>query len=284
MISFIRHITLAQSNTMEVVTVATHSEGYLEALKSGCDKINLPITFLGWGEKWKGFGWRIKLLREHIEHMKPETIVICIDAFDVVPTALDLNEIMNRYKSFKKPIVFGVDGQSTNWLHQWGHDRIFGVHRGVTLNGGTYIGTVKSLQTLFNIWMSVPIANETDDQKVLNEMFKTHDQWFYDNVAIDKRGLLFYNNLCGVSDKNQIRIDLRHPEHSHTPSFVHGAGNCNMDDMVEILELPPPKKRERFQYLWNALWIYAPMMWMEIGFIVLILLFVMLGFAIRKLI
>jgi hypothetical protein len=41
--------------------------------------------------------------------------------------------------------------------------------------------------------------------------------------------------------------------------FVHGAGNCNMDAMVETLDLPPGRRRDRIQFLWTALKMYIPM-------------------------
>ena len=234
---------------MQVVTVATHSDGYLDALRAGCERIQLPIHFLGMGEDWLGFGWRIKKLKEYVDSLPSETIVITRSAED----------LKNKYLQFKKPIVFGVDGDADNPIHQWGHDVIFGKHRGVTLNGGTYMGRADKLRTLFSIWMSGEIKDEADDQKILNKAFKVHDAWFHENVALDRDGLIFYNNLCGLMDTNAIGRSMCVPGFSHSPMFVHGAGNCNMDDMVETLDLPPGRKRDRVQFLWKALEMYVPM-------------------------
>jgi hypothetical protein len=244
---------------MQVITVATHSDGYLNALRTGCERIDLPIQFLGMGEEWLGFGWRIKKLRDSVETLPSDTIVICVDAFDVVPLAKSIDDLKHAYLQFKKPIVFGVDGLADNPIHQWAHDCIFGVHRGVTLNGGTYMGRADKLRTLFSIWMSGDINNEADDQKMLNSKFKLHDAWFHENVALDRDGRIFYNNLCGLTDKNAIGRSMCVPDFDHRPLFVHGAGNCNMDAMVETLDLPPGRKRDRVQFLWSALKMYVPM-------------------------
>jgi hypothetical protein len=244
---------------MQVVTVATHSDGYLDALRTGCERMQLPIHFLGMGEDWLGFGWRIKKLKEHIDGLPAETIVICVDAFDVVPITRSAEDLKSKYLQFKKPIVFGVDGEADNPIHQWGHDVIFGTHRGVTLNGGTYMGRADKLRTLFTIWMSGEIKDEVDDQKILNKAFRVHDAWFHENVGLDRDGLIFYNNLCGLMDKNAIGRSLYVPGFSHSPMFVHGAGNCNMDEMVETLDLPPGRKRDRILFLWKALGMYVPM-------------------------
>jgi len=244
---------------MQVVTVATHRDGYLDALRVGCERIQLPIQFLGMGEEWMGFGWRIKKLRDFLETLSSDTIVICVDAFDVVPLAKSVEDLKTAYAHFKKPIVFGVDGQASNPVHQWGHDVIFGTHRGVTLNGGTYMGRADKLRTLFSIWMSGEIKDEADDQKILNKVFRVHDAWFHENVALDRDGVIFYNNLCGLMDTNAIGRSLTVPGFAHTPMFVHGAGNCNMDDMVETVDLPPGRRRDRIQFLWKALEMYIPM-------------------------
>jgi hypothetical protein len=57
---------------MKLVTVATHNDKYFPALQESCDRLGYNLVILGWGEKWQGFAWRFKLVRDYLETQPPE--------------------------------------------------------------------------------------------------------------------------------------------------------------------------------------------------------------------
>ena len=46
----------------KIVTVATHDDGYLSALKILCKRNNISLYILGYNEKWQGWDWRTQIL------------------------------------------------------------------------------------------------------------------------------------------------------------------------------------------------------------------------------
>jgi hypothetical protein len=77
---------------MKIITVATHSQAYFPALKDSARRYNVDLIVLGWGEKWLGFGWKLRMIRDYLKSLSGDEIVMVIDAFDTLITS-DVNEI-----------------------------------------------------------------------------------------------------------------------------------------------------------------------------------------------
>ncbi|MCB8977579.1 MAG: hypothetical protein H6657_09180 [Ardenticatenaceae bacterium] len=89
--AFIHYITLSsllrtflRNQKMQVITVATHSQGYFPLLADTCRNNNIELVVLGWGERWKGFGWKLGLLKKHFESVSSNEIVLVLDGFDTI--------------------------------------------------------------------------------------------------------------------------------------------------------------------------------------------------------
>ena len=54
---------------INIVTVANKIDGYLEIYKKVV-KNNIKFDILGFGSKWKGFVYRIKLIKDYLQHFK----------------------------------------------------------------------------------------------------------------------------------------------------------------------------------------------------------------------
>ncbi len=85
-----------RQDSIYVVTVATKSDGYYEILKQSCIRNGCKLITLGFGEKWGGFVWKYKKLREFINTIKLDDIVVFVDHIDI---------FMERYKKFDKSII-----------------------------------------------------------------------------------------------------------------------------------------------------------------------------------
>ena len=71
---------------LHIVTVATESKYYFPYLVESCRKYGKELEVLGYGEKWKGFNWRFKLMIEYLKNLNPSHIVCFIDGYDVICT------------------------------------------------------------------------------------------------------------------------------------------------------------------------------------------------------
>ncbi len=93
-----------RQDSIYVVTVANKSDGYYEILKQSCIRNGCELITLGFGEKWEGFVWKYKKLREFINTIKLDDIVVFVDGFDVIMVD-HIDIFMERYKKFDKSII-----------------------------------------------------------------------------------------------------------------------------------------------------------------------------------
>ena len=90
---------------MNIITVATHDEAYLNAYKKSCKNNNLDLKILGWDKRWEGLVWKFNLMKEYIKDLPDNKIVIFTDAYDVL--CIESHNII--LAKFNKPIVFGIN-------------------------------------------------------------------------------------------------------------------------------------------------------------------------------
>ena len=70
---------------MKVITVATDKIGYYYSLQETTTKLGYEWITLGYGLKWKGFGWRLKLIINYLKTLEDvNEIVMIVDAYDVI--------------------------------------------------------------------------------------------------------------------------------------------------------------------------------------------------------
>lgn len=72
---------------VQILSVATNLEhiGAQNLIKSA-NYHNETVQFIGVGETWGGWRWRMEKYRDAIRKLSSETIVVCIDAYDVLIT------------------------------------------------------------------------------------------------------------------------------------------------------------------------------------------------------
>ena len=95
--------SVTDAYTMPVITVATHEEGYLAALKHSCKRFGYDLSVLGWKQPWRGFRWRMNLVLNALRHLRPEDVVMFVDAFDVVMTG-PATEARDTFLSLQVPM------------------------------------------------------------------------------------------------------------------------------------------------------------------------------------
>lgn len=199
-------------------TIATHKTPELERLINSFKKSNIPLVILGFGCKWQGFGNKLLWFKEHLEKYGDNNhIALFVDAYDVVCVGQE-QEIIKKFVSFKKPIVFsgekGCHPEASLAKH---FDYINSPFK--YPNSGTYIGYSKNILGMLK---KIAVKPHEDDQ-----LFAT--KYIIKNpllCAIDKKCQIFltlYNvDKSELSIEKKLRVFVR--KFKTRPCVIHGNG------------------------------------------------------------
>jgi hypothetical protein len=250
------------SNNLNVLTVATDSEGYFPVLKRQMDSNEINYKVLGYGEKWKGWIWRTnKMIRHLKKNYLPDDIIMIIDAYDVLFCG-DKESIMKKYRSFNTDVVFGVelnDSQEFSFPISYISfpliELYFGANGYYMLNGGSYMGTVQSIiKILEKIRDYSKETGITDDQYALNNIS-------LDDIdhKLDKKAEIFWIwHPNGTYELANFMIMHRYPDMGHNlnienerviftngvkPEIIHGIGHRDMSIILGPDNDFKPKRR-----------------------------------------
>jgi hypothetical protein len=251
---------------MKICTVVTHDDYYYRSMVNSCEKLGLQLKLLGWGEKWKDFYWRFNLMKEYLQSLDPNEIVVFIDAFDVIPL-LPEKDILERFLSFNSPIVISSEEKFSNIVLDFGYKDIFSKFKDGYCNCGSYMGYVKYLLKMYDV-MDQYRNNCGDDQVVMSR--SANDPFILKNVSLDKNNnifltlrtneKIFYRGIMDIDNKYYTYINGIMRWKINKPAFVHGPGSVNLDHFVIDNNLTKPIREpkgsdvyKRFnQYLGNT--------------------------------
>ena len=83
---------------VHLVTVATHSEGYLPVLEQQVKEKKMELKKLGWGKKYTGHSMKDMEMMNFLENeANPEDLIIFVDGFDSMLLS-DEQEIVQKYR------------------------------------------------------------------------------------------------------------------------------------------------------------------------------------------
>jgi len=245
---------------IKLVIYATHSDGYFDLLIENATKLGYHIEILGWQEKWLGFYKRTLDLYNYLSTQNDNDIILCIDGFDSLILD-DSKTLFNKYKSFHSPIVWGIEKNDII------KPLVFKSKYKYTLNGGSFIGTVKYLNIIFKeIINKFGTTNfKQDDQKIINYM-NNHNDVFKKYVQVDIDSKLFANitfDSLIYTILNYFNISIDQSHYSHVidlendiildkftkiqPSIISGPGNVNISHMVQYITKCDVPKRKGYQ-------------------------------------
>ena len=219
-----------------IVTVATHDYGYLKYLKYSCKKYNYDLIVLGYGEKWKGFNWRYKLVLNFLNSLNNNDIVCFVDGFDVI-CSRNLNELPNVFNNLKNKynckIIISEQKFAYN-THSFFHMIYFGYCNNKSINAGTYIGYVYDIkEILIEIYNLNPYDN-SDDQILLTKYCKYNQH----NLYIDSNNEIFLTLENTYKEIDNLLIF--HKDYviynNNAPFFIHGPGETYLDNIIIKLD------------------------------------------------
>jgi len=211
---------------LHIVTVATESKYYFPYLIESCKKNNTELTVLGFGEKWKGFNWRLKLMRSYLLKLPLDDIVCFVDGYDVICTR-NLMEMIPVFKQLKLKnnckIIVGYDNVKNPIVKFIVRSYFKNI-----INAGTYIGVNKDILEMLDSIYKIDSNDISDDQKLLNKYYNMNNC----NIYIDIYGELFgtiisglpLNNIEKYYTVNDNNVNIKNT--NIYPFFIH-APNAN---------------------------------------------------------
>jgi hypothetical protein len=221
-----------------IITVATNSDLYFPYLVDSCKKNGIPLTVLGYGEKWTGFTFRFDKMIQYLKKLDPNDVVCFIDGYDVI-CVRDLNEMTDVFLQLKKKnnckIVVAENKIIINNLFNIYNfikvKIIFDKCKNKLLNAGTYIGHVKDiLHILEQIYTG---DNTLDDQKILVQYCKSNPN----DIYIDFNNELFLT-IDRPFDSVHQYLTVKNNKIYHKnnrPFFIHGNGNTYLDSTLDLV-------------------------------------------------
>lgn len=230
-------------NNLHIVTVATHSQYYFPYLVESCKRNGKELTVLGYGEKWKGFNWRFKLVLDYLNKLNGNDIVCFVDGYDVICTR-NLNKLSDNFLKLKNKynckIVVGehklIVNNRLKYVFNLLLNYYFGKCKNRLLNAGTYIGQVNDmLEILDKIYKLYPI-NNADDQRLLTKYCKLNPN----NIYIDTENELFLTLELSYQEIDQ-HLDFKDNKvyyQNNAPFFIHGVGRTYLDNIIIKMNYP----------------------------------------------
>ena len=195
------------------------------ARKYGIDIVNVGtnIEWEGTDMSALGGGMKINLMKDYVEHLHDDDIVLFTDGYDTF-YADDLETITERFLEFDKEIVFS--GELYCYPHaQLANEFPNAITRFKYINSGTYIGRVKELKKLYN---HEKIEHWDDDQLYVHKCFLYGDF----DIAIDYECYIFQTHFEGTI---KLGDQLNNPETRCCSCIYHGNGGENTK--AKFLEL-----------------------------------------------
>ena len=221
---------------MKLVTVATHSERYYPYLKLSAKAHGHDLITLGWGEKWKGFGWKFQLMRDYLNSLKSDELICFIDGYDVIvlqsPDTIESNyrEITNGDKS---SVVISTEVSADQIVNYWATFFSYKC-KGYLVNTGTYIGYSSVLIEIFNDMCTIfECKSDSDDQILLQKYcIQNEDKFVIDNdMKIFLVVPLLTDKLTSGKHDIEIKDKTLHYKKSR-PCILHAPAYTDIDDII----------------------------------------------------
>jgi hypothetical protein len=253
---------------MRLVTVATHSERFMPWLTESCKRFATPLTVLGWGETWQGFGHKLQLVQTFLQSLDAQEVVCFIDAYDVIL----LRELASFEQLFMQ--MHHVSGtelwigtitflmpQIMQWLCRAGSRYYFGQLWGHNINSGVYVGFAGSLARLL---ANGKAHGNTDDQVLFTHQLQCINA---PKTFIDTSSLLALNcmtapwtnitKIPGLHIRDQALIYF-----GIQPFFLHGPGSLDLSPLLLLLGYEVSISDQKhfrhlhWQFTWQRQWTF----------------------------
>jgi hypothetical protein len=221
-----------------IITIATNSELYFPYLVDSCKKNGIPLTVLGYGEKWTGFTFRFDKMIQYLKKLDPNDVVCFIDGYDVI-CVRNLNEMTDVFLQLKNKnnckIVIAENNIIMNNLYNVvlyiTVKTSFDKCKNKLINAGSYIGQVKDI--LYVLEQIYTGDNTLDDQKILVKYCKSNPN----DIYIDLKNELFLT-IDRPFDSIHPYLTVKNNKiyyNNNRPFFIHGNGHTYLDSTLDLI-------------------------------------------------
>lgn len=220
-VSYLHHVVISttaeHANVQQLLTDAKHTGWHLDVVISQDTRIGHNF----------GFGLKVKLLRDYLEKLCENDIVLFTDAFDVRVLG-NSKEVYARFKDFNTRILFSAEKNC--WPDQFLQSHYYTYLDTSTsykyLNSGAFMGYVKALKLLIDN-AQTKIDIDIDDQLFYTKEYLLHqdDRSF---IQLDTCCKIFQSLFMAHNDISPL--SLQNKITSSYPLVWHGNGGNKEGD------------------------------------------------------
>ncbi len=217
---FLVNILCADTSSLldrfHICTVASKKHNNLDKLIQSCQQHQIDLQILGMKKPYYGNGTKLLRIKEYINKLKEDEIVMFVDAYDVLIVA-DKEVILQKFLSMQSPLIMSTEKNChpRHLIHQYPHSPTPFKY----INAGGFIGYVHNLKTLLKALS--PINLMIGDQGQIAAYFLKNQSAF----TLDYHCNLFLSLFC--VNKAEVEIDS-HKVHCYTtntdPCVIHANG------------------------------------------------------------
>lgn len=224
---------------MKVITVATQYSGYFYTLRESAKRFNYELIVLGYGMKWRGFGWRLSLILDYLRTLPTNEIIMVVDAYDVV-LLRDSKYALKVFKDINANFLCGAFRKSEGIIgfiqeHEFGKPKTDLRAPYNNICAGTWISTAGNALDIFDR-PEYQIEYKDDDQILFNRIYDESG-----SILADSDFVIFCTVFPGLITKNinpkdniyitrdgVLRCGVTHTE----PVLIHGLANAKLDSLL----------------------------------------------------
>ncbi|KAE9552126.1 hypothetical protein FO519_004662 [Halicephalobus sp. NKZ332] len=220
---------------LHLITVATEETDGFRRLQASAKLYGHNLHVLGMGQTWQGGsmqglggGQKIRLLKEYLidQNFDSETIILFVDAYDVIITAFPTTILRRFLVEFPdKRILFGAESFC------WPDKTLAPKYPLVTfgerfLNSGLILGYAPELLELLE---NADIFDHEDDQLFYTKLYLDEKIRTDLKIGLDSISRIFFN-LNGATDEAEVEFDddgqaqIFHKSYNTHPAVIHGNG------------------------------------------------------------
>lgn len=185
---------------------------------------NCKINYIN--GKWHGWYSKIDGIKDFINNCRDNDIIILVDAHDVILSG-DIEEIYNKFKSYKCDILFGAELNCYPLFLKKDMDKIMPVDiKNKYINSGGYVGYVSSIKKML-YWKELDdlkeICKDGGDQTYVMKFYIEHHDKL--NLKLDINSSIFQNMHLILWKELEINNGRVYNKIMKTyPCFVHFNG------------------------------------------------------------
>jgi hypothetical protein len=215
---------------LHLVTVATHSEGYLPVLDQQIKEKGMELKKLGWGKEYSGHFMKDMEMMEFLEKdANSGDLVIFVDGFDSLIFGNE-KEIVQKFQDTGAKMLFSVENVTP--LLSFIHAAVFERVAGKYINSGLYMGERDfMLKFLKDIYSSDDFNRESNQKNWCNQLHKLELKNGLEGIELDTESKVFLNHSFTTGNYPKMK-DERIILKDQKPCFVQGNGKEDMSWII----------------------------------------------------